>query len=206
MNNTLTGIIGNACLLRANLESVGLFGTCPVGGLQLAGRLAARAQSGSGPRGTRGLAFMGSLLMPRPLPSLLRRRRFPDLVDYVSDILALGYRASDTVSKLLMFSRRTPRRTPTADVHACIDAVIELLDQSLDPRLAIERAFGATTTVVKARRAPRFPLPPLFLPPLRPGHDSPLSSLASSLPLVHCLISETVGKAGGGGGEEVIVG
>ncbi|KAJ4458277.1 putative PAS domain S-box protein [Paratrimastix pyriformis] len=92
----------------------------------------------------------GIILSTELLQGRLQDENLDAALPAIGDVLALAHRASETVAKLLMFSRRAPRSgTGVADAHQCVGAVSDLLRHSLDPRIVLNTSLLATEYTVE---------------------------------------------------------
>lgn len=63
---------------------------------------------------------------------------------YVDGILTAGHRAADLTGQLLAFSRKGKLLSVPVDVHRLVDEVVAILGRSIDKRIRIVRALGAS--------------------------------------------------------------
>ncbi|MBD3316937.1 MAG: response regulator, partial [Chitinivibrionales bacterium] len=72
----------------------------------------------------------------------------PKLKGYVDTILNAADRAADLIGKLLAFARKGKYQMVSVDVHKAIEAVIGLLDRTIDKRIRIVRKLKAKPSTV----------------------------------------------------------
>jgi len=68
----------------------------------------------------------------------------PELNRHARIVVDTGLRAADLTQKLLSFSRRKPRSVAVVRMHELVEAVVAILERSVDRRILVERDFRAS--------------------------------------------------------------
>ncbi|MBD3241689.1 MAG: PAS domain S-box protein [Chitinivibrionales bacterium] len=77
----------------------------------------------------------------------------PGLIGYVERILTSSTRAASLTRQLLTFARRTEAEMVPCDVHECIRQVVDVLQRTIDRRIAVSRDLRADASIINGDRA-----------------------------------------------------